>query len=175
MIHAEHFIYAHKTGIIKSPGVDQLLTRKSLRHLCTLNGNSVIQTWLPESVVAITFLRHDKDEYGREIIHNHTILLTVPDYFKLHPPTMFQKYFVTHIMHPPPRVLAPLRISEPKWNVLNVEAKTDTKMKMLLTTDTRFWYVENVDIENLMIDEEQKWDSTFVFVLTSVEIVYLWR
>lgn len=110
----EHFIYAHKLGIVKSSGVDQLLTRKSLRHLCTLNGNSVIQTWLPEGVVAITYLRHDLDEYGRDIIYNHTLLLTVQQYFKLHAPLLFEPHFIKELTRPPPRTLEPLRISEPK-------------------------------------------------------------
>lgn len=111
LILCEHFIYGHRLGLIKSSEVEQILTKKSIKHLCNLNGISPIQTWLPEGYVAITYLRKDKDNYGRDTLWNHTILISIQDYFKLHPPTQFEAYFIKSLSNPP-RMLEPLRIQE---------------------------------------------------------------
>lgn len=97
MIICEHFVYAHKHGLIKSPNVEQILTKKSLQHLINLTGNSIIQTWLPEGIVAITYLQHSQDMYGRKTLWNHTILVSPQDYFSLNPPSVFEPYFIKRL------------------------------------------------------------------------------
>lgn len=103
MIHCEHFICGEFNGIgyrlIKSSNVDLILTEKSLRHLTHLDRSN--QTLLPEGYIAITTIRHTKDEYDRNVTWNHTILIHVQDYFKLHPPTLFKPYVITELEQPP--------------------------------------------------------------------------
>lgn len=95
----EHFVYAPFNGVgyklIKSSGVDNLITRKSLRHLKQLSGASPVQTWLPEKVVAISYLARRKDDHGRDAVYNHTILVGIEDYFRLNPPHQFGNHFIT--------------------------------------------------------------------------------
>jgi len=97
VIRCEHFIYAHQRGLVMSAGVEQLLTKKSLKHLCGLNGESTIQTWLPEGLIAITHLHHGRDSYGRKTVWNHTILVSPEDFFSFNPPDKFKQYFITEL------------------------------------------------------------------------------
>lgn len=105
MIHCEHFIYGQFNGLgyrtIKSAHLDQIIGSKSLRHLKNLKGPNPIQTLLPEQVVAITFLHYDKkDEMGRKTVWNHTIVLSIQDYFKLNPPSLFEPHFIREMQNP---------------------------------------------------------------------------
>jgi len=111
MIHCENFIYGQFNGVgyrlIKSANVDKILTKKSLNHLTHLDSSN--QTWLPEGYIAVTYIRHGKDEYERKVTWNHTILVRVQDYFKLHPPTLFKPHIITK-MEQPPTTLEPIII-----------------------------------------------------------------
>ena len=77
----EQFYRWHFNGLgyrlIKSPGVDDLISKKSLRYLTRLNGDKTVQTLCPENVVAITKVKKGEDEYGRETVLNHTILISI--------------------------------------------------------------------------------------------------
>lgn len=109
----EHFLYGAFNGVgirlVKSPGVDQILSRKSLTYLLRLDGESPIQTLTPENYVAVTYLRNDKDEYDRRTTWNHTILVPMRDFFTLNPPTMFNPYFISELSEPPVS-LKPLKV-----------------------------------------------------------------
>ena len=102
MIHCEHFIYGQFNDVgyqlIKSANIDKILTKKSLNHLTHLDCST--QTWLPEGYIAITHIQHNKDEYERKVTWNHTILIRVEDYFKLHPPTFFEPFFIKKLDKP---------------------------------------------------------------------------
>jgi len=114
MVDCEHFIYGQFDGLgyrtIKSQHLDQMISHKSLRHLQNLKGPNPIQTLLPEDVVAITFLHsHKKDEMGRKTVWNHTIILSIEDYFRLNPPTMFKSHFIREMQNPH-GTLKPLKV-----------------------------------------------------------------
>jgi len=104
MVLCEHFIYGQFNGLgyrtIKSANLHQIISSRSLRHLKNLNGRSPIQTLLPEQVVAVTFLRNDTDEYGRKTMWNHTILISIQDYFNLNPADFFERYFIREMQNP---------------------------------------------------------------------------
>jgi len=115
MVQCEHFIYGQFDGLgyrtIKSAGLDHLITRKSLRHLQDLKGRSPIQTLLPlEKCVAVTYLHNNKkDEMGRKTVWNHTIVISIEDYFRFNPPTMFEPHFI-RCMSNPYGTLKPLKV-----------------------------------------------------------------
>lgn len=112
MVRCEHFIYGHFDGLgirlVKSEFVDELVSRKSLGYLKHLSKST--QTLLPENIVAITFYSERRDEYDRETAWNHTILIPIKDYFKLNPPTIFERHFIKSLSEPPTNPLEPLRI-----------------------------------------------------------------
>jgi len=61
------------------------------------------QTWLPEGYIAISFIQNGEDEYNRETVWNHTMLLTVEDYFKLHRSVdnkLFESHFIREMQNP---------------------------------------------------------------------------
>lgn len=64
----------------KSPRVDQLLSEDSMRYLRQLGGNvkEPVITATPlckDRLIALSYIRPDKDEIGRPTVFNHTILL----------------------------------------------------------------------------------------------------
>jgi len=108
-IHCEHFIFAHWKGmgyrLIKSPGLDKLVSRQTLTYLCHIGNNlekeARVQVWLPsENLIAICYLRPEKDEYGRRTIWNHTILIDISDYLNLNYPAFFEPYFIRNLEKP---------------------------------------------------------------------------
>lgn len=108
-VRCEHFIFAYWKGIgyklIKSSGVDELVSRQTLMYLCHIGNNlekeARVQVWLPsENLIAICFLKPGKDEYGRRTIWNHTILIDISDYLNLNYPTFFEPYFIRKLDKP---------------------------------------------------------------------------
>lgn len=101
------------TRFIPSPNLNDILGKKSIRYLKDLSpSQKLIQTWLPEGYVAISSVHNATDEYERSTVWNHTIVLSVQDYFKLHEEhdkTLFGRYFVDGL-DKPPRSLEPLRV-----------------------------------------------------------------
>ncbi len=115
----EHFVYGSFEGLgrrlVTSANIDQILSTRSLNHLKDLNGSDMIQTWLPEGYVAITFLHTKLDEYERETIWNHTILVPVNSYFRLHQDRdkqLFKEHYIDDMLIQP-KTLAPLKVKVP--------------------------------------------------------------
>jgi len=112
-IKCEQFIYGHFNGIgyrfIRTPNLTQKLSKKSIGYLKNLKGNSIVQTLLPENIVAVTHLNYGKDEYGRKTVWNHTILVSMNDYFDLHPPTLFEPLFIKNL-EKPIEILEPVKV-----------------------------------------------------------------
>ena len=96
-IKLEQFIYGsfNKVGYrqVTSPNTHKIIGEDSFKYLRELKGEGVIQTLLPENVVAVSFLRSDSDDFGRKTVWNHTILIPIEDYFTLNPSTMFTSHF----------------------------------------------------------------------------------
>jgi len=113
MIHAEHFIHGLFNGIgyrtIKSPGVDALLSDKTFNALCTLTKST--QLLFPvEQCIAVSYVKKTHDEYGREGLYNHTILIKLSDYCAwTQPKKLLDPYFIKNGDKSPER-LEPLHI-----------------------------------------------------------------
>lgn len=90
-----------------------MLSKRSIRFLRELTpSKALIQTWLPEGYVAISEVHNTTDEYERSTVSNHTIIVAVQDYFKLHQErdkAVFGRYFI-HGLEEPPKSLEPLRV-----------------------------------------------------------------
>jgi len=113
LIVCEHFVYASfpRLGhrLIASPNVHDLLSAKSLQYLKDLRDGSVIQTFLPEKIVAISYLKLKQDEYCRETLWNHTILVPIQDYLRLNYPNFAESHFIQEL-DKIPKSLKPLEI-----------------------------------------------------------------
>jgi hypothetical protein len=121
MIQCEHFIYGifPKVGykLVKSSKADKLLSEENFQLLMDLgkriNTEGVVQLWFPtEKTLTATYLCPSSDEYGRQGMWNHTILLNIDDYLKLKPPELtgiFNSYFI-HGLTSIPKRLEPLQI-----------------------------------------------------------------
>lgn len=111
----EHFIHGQLDGVgyrtIKTKNVRQILADKTFNELCQMRGSGVTQTLLHrERYVAVSYLGYTLDEWGRRNTWNHTILIPMEDYFKLHPPTLFEVFFIRE-NGVAPESLEPLRIN----------------------------------------------------------------
>jgi len=121
MIRCEHFIYALYNGygirLSQSPNVDKMLKEQSLRQIYDLAHNlkeeKIQYLWFPdEQVITASFLKPVTDEHSRKGSYNHTILLTINDYFELSPPSLFlEKYFIKN-QDAPPNTLKPLEVKK---------------------------------------------------------------
>ena len=115
----EHFLYAlfpdGKLGLIKTSGVNKILTDKSMEFLRkkTCNGEPY---WLPtEQVVAIQHIEQATDKDGREGVWNHTLLIPIGEYIRLTDPCkLFSKYFIPKIsvFDKSPESLEPIKTGE---------------------------------------------------------------
>lgn len=90
-IRCEQFIHAHFDGVgyrtIATPNLDNIITQASLRYLKELQHDSV--TWLPENYLAVTRIYQTKDEFERNTLWNHTILMSAQDF-----PTFLEALFI---------------------------------------------------------------------------------
>jgi len=119
MTTCEHFLYAlyngYGTRLTQSSNVDKMLNEQSLRQIYGLTHNLKEETiqclWFPdEQVITASFLKPVVDEHGRKGSYNHTILLTLNDYFKLAPPSLIlEKHFIKN-QTVPPDMLKPLEV-----------------------------------------------------------------
>lgn len=102
-IRCEQFIYAPFNGVgyklIGTPHLTHIIGSKSLSYLKRLSDSR--QTYLPhEKLVAITHVTPTRDNAGRQATFNHTILIPLQEYFNLHPPALFERYFIKHLDKP---------------------------------------------------------------------------
>ena len=113
LITLEHFIYGYFPGVgyklIKSPGVDKLLTNSMLNLLCHLgNGTKKeirIQVWLRnENLVSISLIKPVTDEYGRSCVWNHTILVPIQAFLDRTHPAWIEPYFIRELNGPSDRL-----------------------------------------------------------------------
>lgn len=70
----------HRYRVLKSAGVDKVLSEESLQMLKKLGGNidKPIITVTPvckDKLFALSYLKPDKDEHSRPTVWNHTILI----------------------------------------------------------------------------------------------------
>jgi len=78
----EQFIYALTDNgyvLSKSGGVDNLLKQSSIRILCGLN-KSESQWWNAESCITVSTVKTVQDNFKREGVHNHTLVVPVLEY-----------------------------------------------------------------------------------------------
>jgi hypothetical protein len=105
LIKCEHFIYGlhQRRGIqlYKSKGLTKLVNDDNLQFLCHVGDNAVEETyfqiWLPgdNPVLAVSKVHPAKDEYGRNGVWNHTIVIDINDYVKLtQPHNLFASHFI---------------------------------------------------------------------------------
>lgn len=116
MILCEHFLYGQINGVgyrlIKSKGVDDILTEDEIHQLCRLDGVDPVFTLTGQrKYVAITYFGYTIDEYERRNHWQHTILMFIGDFFKYCPIAPFEPYFI-HETDTPPEKLIPLLIEE---------------------------------------------------------------
>lgn len=118
MIECEHFVYGPFPNVgyklIKSSGVDKLLTAERINYLCRLTPNNkqrVVMAWLKEEdLVSISYIQKTQDDYGRTGVWNHTVLVKVRDFLSMVPPDNFAKHFIQVTPVPPENPLKPLKI-----------------------------------------------------------------
>ena len=110
MTYCEHFVYGQFNGVgyrlIRSTGLDQVLSKESMRYLCNIGGKlkqeARIQVWLPqENIVSVSYLKPGKDGYGRRVMWNHTILMPVEEFLKHTSTTLFEPYFIKQLSRAP--------------------------------------------------------------------------
>jgi len=116
LIRCEHFIYGQIDGVgyrlIKSKGVDDILTQDEIHQLCLLDSVEPVFTLTGQrKYVAVTYFGYTIDEYHRRNHWQHTILMFIGDFFKLCPITPFTPHFI-HESNNPPAKLLPLLIEE---------------------------------------------------------------
>lgn len=100
----EHFIYGYvpKNGyrLVKSRGVTRLLSDTQLQYLSHMGDRATeltySQFWFPDSdVLAISKITPVKDEYHRDAVWNHTLLVNMRDYLEYTKPShVFDAYFL---------------------------------------------------------------------------------
>lgn len=112
MVHAEQFIYGLFNGtgyrLIKSRGVDKLLSNRQLQYLCHIGDGvseeAVVQIRLGD-ILSISVVRPVKDTYGRSGVWNHTILMDMNAYLVLSQPSSFlTPYFIRSLDRPVERL-----------------------------------------------------------------------
>lgn len=78
----EQFIYAlTDRGYVlsKSEGVDGLLRQETIRHICNFK-QSEQKWWGAEACVTISTVKQVQDNFRREGVHNHTLVVGVLEY-----------------------------------------------------------------------------------------------
>jgi len=118
MIQCDHFLYAYFPSVghklIKSSGIDKILPDERLEYLSHIGGNSktpqIVINYLPEEhLFSFSYIRPQKDEFGRDSTWNHTIILTPQDCFDLKLFRFMEKHFI-HTLAELPTTLNPLTI-----------------------------------------------------------------
>lgn len=95
--------------LIKSSGLNNLLTTEMVDYLCELHENKE-HVW-PNGVVTVTSVHQTQDEYGRNGIWNHTIAMKLLDYLAyMQPSKLLQPYFIEKL-DKPPTWLEPLTVN----------------------------------------------------------------
>jgi len=111
---AEQFIYALFEGygikLIKSPGLNDLLTGEIIDYLCQLTSDKS-NLW-PNGVITVSKVHATHDEFGRDGVWNHTIALRLMDYLAyMQPNKMLASYFIKNL-DKPPRSLESLEVKK---------------------------------------------------------------
>jgi len=119
-IRCEHLIYALIEGIgyklYQTPNASKLLSKQNLQYLYHVGDNAeqevYLQIWFPtENVLAVTYIRPVRDEYTRDGVWNHTILLPITDYLQLSQPiTVLAPHFIREFAGEPLNHLEPIII-----------------------------------------------------------------
>ena len=121
MIQCEHFVYGifPKVGykLVKTSKADKLLSEENFQGVMDLGKQikkeGIVELWFPtEKTLTATYLCPSSDEYGRNGMWNHTILISIGDYLKLKPPELsgiFNPHFIRNLSVPPKR-LEPIQI-----------------------------------------------------------------
>jgi len=126
MARFEQFIIGHFPGygstLLKSEKVDELLSPRSWTRLRTQGGDMELELkktqsdhlmtrtilW-EDSVVAYSYLKPTRDEYGRPGVFNHTILVRFETLIDLlDPVTKIRPLFAVNLEKPPADPLPPL-------------------------------------------------------------------
>lgn len=114
----EHFVYGLYNGygyiLTKTNGVDEILTSKMLKQLCTLQKDEQL-LWPPqhpsrEFYISCSQVEPIMDEYKRVGTFNSTILMSLNEYLAYTQPLQILKPYFTHKTDKPPKNLKPLRV-----------------------------------------------------------------
>lgn len=84
-----------KIVLLKTEGVNAILSDASLQFLRQLTPNDNKEWWLPtEQIVALCHIEEVEDGNGRTWVQNQTLLIPIHDYIRLtQPHTFFHEYF----------------------------------------------------------------------------------
>lgn len=101
--------YGHK--ILKSPGVKDLLDRETIRDIVMMGSDceTIVARWQPDGVVTLSYLRPARDESGRAVMYNHTLVIPTKTAVKLLQINILKPLFVKNMTKI--ESLAPLEIS----------------------------------------------------------------
>ena len=84
----EHFLLGVIGGryrLLKSEGLDKIVSRDSMEFLQQLGSKKIVVTATPlckDRLYAVSYLRPDKDEFGRPAMWNHTIIIQCDQMFE---------------------------------------------------------------------------------------------
>ena len=113
---AEQFVYGlfdhYGIKLIKSPGLNDLLTGENIDYLCKLEKPKEYSNLWPNGVITVTRISHAKDEYGRDGVWNHTIAVRLMDYLAYVQPSKALNLHFVDRLDEPPKELKPIEIEK---------------------------------------------------------------
>ena len=89
----------------QSPGLNLILSDRNLDFLCHIGDKATqpvyMQAHFPrEQLLSISYIRPNKDDYGRKGVWNHTIIFSLKGYQNLLQ-SLLEKYFIRDAGKPP--------------------------------------------------------------------------
>lgn len=101
----EQFIYGmfkdYGIKLIKSPGLNDLLNGDIIDYLCNLKAGDYSNLW-PNGTITVTRVTKTNDEYGRDGVWNHTVVMRLMDYLAyMQPAKMLSRHFISVLDKPP--------------------------------------------------------------------------
>ncbi len=110
------FFYGMVNGkiiLLKTEGVNQILSDANFQFLRKLTPKDNNQWWLPaEQIVALSHVETVDDNNGRTWVQNQTLLIPIHDYIKLtNPHSIFDKFFSPTFKESPEK-FEPITIEE---------------------------------------------------------------
>ncbi len=110
----ERFFYGMVKGkivLLKTDGLNQILSDESFQFLRKLVPTDNNQWWLPtEQIVAVSHVEEIDDDNGRTWVQNQTLLIPILNYIQLTKPYTILHEFFEPIMQEAPTTFNPVEI-----------------------------------------------------------------